>query len=184
MGNGSGMETWKTVEKRTVLENGKWMTVELRTVELPDGTQIENWAWIALPHYVNVVVVTAAGDFVCFRQTKYAIEGVALAPVGGYLEAGEDPLAAAQREVLEETGYKAATWTALGSYAVDGNRGAGVAHFYLATGAEWAQAIHADDLEEQELVLLSRAEVEAGLRDGLFKVLPWASVMALALLRV
>ena len=42
----------------------------------------------------------------------------------------------------------------------------------------------ADDLEEQELLLLSRAEVEAALKAGEFKVMSWATAMALALLRI
>jgi len=40
-----------------------------------------------------------------------------------------------------------------------------------------------DDLEEQELLLLSRAQVEAALRAGEFKVLAWATIMALALIQ-
>lgn len=43
--------------------------------------------------------------------------------------------------------------------------------------------IDADDLEEQELLRLTRAEVEAAVARGAFKVLPWQTVMALALLR-
>ena len=43
---------------------------------------------------------------------------------------------------------------------------------------------HPDDLEEQELVLLGRAEIEAALAAGEFRVLPWAAVVALALLRL
>lgn len=177
------MQPWKTVDRRVVLENGKWMTVEYRTLELPDGQQITDWAWLVLPHYVNVAVVTAEGKYVCFRQVKYAVEGVSLAPVGGYLEAGEDALGGAQREVLEETGYQASEWVNLGQYAVDGNRGAGVGHMFLAKGAKQVAAVNADDLEEQEMVLLERVEVEAALRAGAFKVLPWATVMALALLQ-
>jgi ADP-ribose pyrophosphatase len=130
------------------------------------------------------VVVAEDGRFVCFRQTKYAVEGVSLAPVGGYLEPGEDPLAAAKRELREETGYAAAEWADLGSYAVDGNRGAGRGYLFLATGARRVGEIDADDLEEQELLLLTRAEVAEALARGEFKVLAWAAVVALALLRL
>lgn len=178
------MQAWKTLNKRTVLENGKWITVELRTLELPDGQVIEDWAWIILPEYVNVVAVTEVGRFLCFEQVKYAVDGVALAPVGGYLEPGENPLVAAQRELQEETGYSAQEWINLGTYAVDGNRGAGMAHLFLAKGAIKTHAIHADDLEEQKLVLLDRPEVEAALRAGAFKVLAWSAVVALALLQM
>ena len=41
---------------------------------------------------------------------------------------------------------------------------------------------NADDLEEQELLLLSRAEIETALAAGQFKVLAWTTAIALALL--
>jgi ADP-ribose pyrophosphatase len=126
--------------------------------------------------------VTEDGLFVCFRQTKYAVAGTSLAPVGGYLDPGEEPLGAARRELREETGYEADDWISLGGYAVDGNRGAGVGHLFLARGARRVAAIHADDLEEQELLLLTRAQVEEALKAGEFKVLGWAAAVALALL--
>jgi 8-oxo-dGTP pyrophosphatase MutT (NUDIX family) len=176
------MQAWKTLNKRTVLENGKWVTVEYRTLELPDGQIIDDWTWIQLPEYINVVAVTEVGRFLCFEQVKYAVEGVTLAPVGGYLEAGEAPLVAAQRELLEETGYSAPEWINLGNYVVDGNRGAGIAHLFLAKGAVQTAKRNADDLEEQKLVLLDRPEVEAALRAGAFKVLAWSANVAMALL--
>lgn len=178
------MQAWKTLDKKTVLQNGKWVTVEYRTIELPNGQTIDDWTWIILPEYINVVAVTELGRFLCFEQVKYAVEGVTLAPVGGYLEPGEVALEAAQRELLEETGYTATEWIALGNYAVDGNRGAGVAHLFLAKGAVKTQEIKADDLEEQELVLLDRPEVEAALKAGAFKVLAWSANVALALLHL
>jgi ADP-ribose pyrophosphatase len=180
------VQPWKTLQRRVVLQpnGGRFLTVEQHQVQLPDGRVIEEWPWLITPSFVNVAVVTESGHFVCFRQPKYAVEGLTLAVVGGYLELGEEPLVAAQREVLEETGYTAPSWQALGRYAVDGNRGCGVAHLFLARQARWSRPIHADDLEEQELLLLTRAEVAHALRAGEFKIVSWAAVMALALLEV
>ena len=151
---------------------------------MPDGRVISDWPWVITPDYINVLTATQDGEFLCFRQTKYSVEGASLAPVGGYLEAGEDPLTAAQRELLEETGYQASEWTSLGDYGVDGNRGAGTAHFFLARGARRVSEPVADDLEEQELLLLSRSEVETAIADGEFKSLPWVAVVALGLLHL
>jgi ADP-ribose pyrophosphatase len=175
------MQPWKTLARHTVLNYGKFLTVENHTVELPDGRVISDWPWVITPDYVNVLAITEDGRFLCFRQTKYAVQGTSLAPVGGYLEPGEDPPAGARRELLEETGYEAAEWISLGHYRVDGNRGAGVAHLFLARGARRIAEIRADDLEEQQLLLLSRPEVEAALAAGEFKVLAWAAVVALGL---
>jgi len=176
------VRSWKTLSRRTTLDHSKFLRVEDHTVELPDGRVIPDWPWIITPDYVNVVAVTDDGKFVCFRQTKYAIEGISLAPVGGYIEPGEVPLACAQRELLEETGYAAADWTDLGSYRVDGNRGAGIANLFLARGAHRVREPNADDLEEQQLLLLSRPEIKAALAAGEFKVLAWAAAVALGLL--
>jgi ADP-ribose pyrophosphatase len=178
------MESWKTLSRRVLLDYSKFLVVEEHAVELPDGQVIQDWPWVITPDFVNVVAVTEDGLFVCFRQTKYAIQGTSLAPVGGFLELGEDPLKAAQRELLEETGYEAAEWTEMGSYRVDANRGAGVAHFFLARQARPVSEPDSDDLEEQEMVLLTRNQVEAALSGGDFKVLPWATIMALALRRM
>lgn len=179
------MQNWRTQGRKTVLQpgNGRFLTVEYHTVELPDGQVIEDWPWLITPDFVNVVAETATGEYICFRQTKYAVNGVSLAVTGGYLEPGEEPLLAAQRELLEETGYAAPHWIPLGQYAVDGNRGAGRAHLFLARGAEWRQPIDADDLEEQEMLLLTREELAEALHCGEFKVLPWATAVALALCR-
>jgi ADP-ribose pyrophosphatase len=177
------MQPWKTLSRRTILEHSKFLSVESHTIQLPDGTIIPDWSWVVTPDYVNVLALTDDGFFLCFRQIKYAIEGTSLAPVGGYIEPGEDPLIAAQRELLEETGYSASKWTDLGKYAVDANRGAGTAYFYLAEGAEQIAGIDSDDLEEQELLLLTRQQVETALIAGEFKIMPWAACVAMAMMR-
>jgi len=175
------LQPWKTLSRRTILKHSTYLTIENHTVELPDGQVIEDWPWIITPDYANVLAVTKDNTFLCFRQTKYGVGGISLAPVGGYLEPNEDPLAAAQRELLEETGYVASEWIDLGHYTIDGNRGGGIAYLFLARGAYQIQDAHADDLEEQRLLQLTRTEIEEALTLGEFKVLGWATVVALAL---
>jgi ADP-ribose pyrophosphatase len=178
------MQPWKTLSKQIILNHSKFLTVENHALQLPNGQIISEWPWLITPDYVNVVAVTQNNQFLFFRQTKYAVEGTTLAPVGGYLEPGEEPLASAQRELLEETGYQAPDWMDLGSYVVDGNRGAGTAHLFLARNAYKVTHPHADDLEEQHLLHLSQSDVETALTTGKFKVLAWATVVALALSRL
>jgi ADP-ribose pyrophosphatase len=178
------MKPWQTRSRHTILNHSKWLTVENHTVGLPDGRVIEDWPWVITPDYVNVLAVTIDNQFVCFRQTKYAVAGTTLAPVAGYIEAGEDPLAAAQRELLEEAGYVANEWIDLGKYAVDGNRGAGTAYCYLATAAWRTAALPSDDLEEHEQLLLSRAELETAVLNHEFKLASWAALAALVLIRL
>ncbi len=178
------MERWKTLERHTVLEFDRFLTVESHRVQLPDGRVIERWPWVITPDYVIVLAQTATGTLLCFRQTKYGIDGVTLAPVGGYMEPGEAALAAAKRELLEETGHEASEWIDLGHYRVDANRGNGVGHLFLARGTRHVAEIRSDDLEDQELLHLSLSGLRAALVSGQFKALPWATTVALALLHL
>lgn len=174
----------KTHSRRTILDRGKFLRVELHQVEWPNGRVIDDWAWIITPDYVNIVAETEDGRLLCFRQVKYALDGPSLAIVGGYQEPGEDALASARRELREETGYEAGEWVSLGRYAVDGNRGAGAGYFFLARGAHRVTEPVSDDLEEQETLFLTLAEARDALGRGEFKLMPWAAAVALALLRL
>jgi ADP-ribose pyrophosphatase len=176
------MKPWKTLARSTILDLGKFLKVENHIIELPDGRIIDDWSWIVTPDFVLVVAVTPDGKFVCFRQTKYAVDGVTLAPVGGLIENGEDSLFAAQRELLEETGYDAEEWVFLGEYPVNANRGVGKGFLYLALEAREVAEPNSDDLEEQELLLLDLDEVEQAIAEGGFNILSWTACVALALL--
>ena len=175
------MRPWKTLNKRTIYDQAPWLVVELHSVELPGGRVIPDWPWIKTPDYINVVAITEDDTFLCFRQIKYGIPGSTLAIIGGYLEPGEAPLAAAQRELREETGYEAPVWIDLGHYLVDPNRGVANGYLFLARGARRVAEPASDDLEEQRLLHLTREEIENAMANGEFKVLAWAAAVAFAL---
>ena len=172
----------ETVSKKTILEHNKFLTVENHVVKFPNGQVIPDWAWVIVPDAAIVLALTENHQFLCFRQTKYAVSGTTLAPVGGLIEPGELPAAAAKRELLEETGYEAGEWVNLGSHILDPNRGMASMHLFLALNAKRVAEPDSDDLEDQDLLFLSRTELEIALKAGEFKILPWSAVVAFSLL--
>ncbi|NMC29874.1 MAG: NUDIX hydrolase [Pelolinea sp.] len=175
------LRVWETVSKRTILKSGKFLTVENHIIKLPSGQVISDWPWIIIPSAAIVLAVTENDEFLCFRQTKYAVEGTTLAPVGGMLEPDEKPLDAAKRELLEETGYESAHWISFGSYILDPNRGIATMYLFLALKAKQVTEPNSDDLEDQELLLLSQNEIEDALKSGEFKILAWSAVVSMSL---
>jgi NTP pyrophosphohydrolases containing a Zn-finger, probably nucleic-acid-binding len=176
------MRQWKTLKKETILDHSKFLKVEKHTIELPDGKIIHDWPWVVSPDYVLVLPVTDRKTLLLFHQTKYAVQGTSLAPIGGYIEPGEDPVAAAKRELREEMGCEASDWIPLGSYPNNGNHGGGNGHLFLALHAQKVGEPIIDDLEEMELVELSIEEVEQKLLRSEVKVMGWVAMVALGIL--
>ena len=182
-GKPHSLRIWKTLTKTVILSLNKFLTVESHEILLPDGKIIPDWAWIISPNVVIVMAMTEENNFLFFRQTKYAIEDACLAPVGGMMEPDEEPLDAAKRELLEETGYTATEWVPLGSSVLDPNRGIATINLFLALKIRQTACpdVNQKDLEDQELVFLSQKEVREALRAGEIKAIQWISAAAMAL---
>jgi ADP-ribose pyrophosphatase len=99
----------------------------------------------------------------------------------GYLDSpGEDPLACTQRELLEETGYAAQSWTALGAWSIDSNRMPNLAHLYFARGLRRVADPHLDDTEAIEIVTLPARQLPGLIRAGQMPTLACAAAWGLA----
>ena len=64
--------------------------------------------------WVNVLPLTADGDAVLIRQMRFGVDAITLEIPGGVIDAGEEPIVGAQRELREETGYGGGEWRSLG----------------------------------------------------------------------
>ena len=108
------MSGWQTHATRTVYENA-WVRVREDTVTRPDGSEGVYGVTEMKHPAVFVVPVTEAGEVLLVRMHRYPIDRESIeVPAGG--SDGEEPLVAARRELLEETGRSAATWTRLGEF--------------------------------------------------------------------
>lgn len=174
------LRPWKTLSKKTILDHGKFLKVEEHRIELPDGQIIPDWTWVIIPDAVIVLPRMVDKHFLIFRQTKYAL-GISLATVGGMLETGEEPLSAAKRELMEEMGCEAAEWVPLGCYVLDPNRGVAKVSYFLALDARRVAEPDSDDLEDQEMLEVTRDELEQALFAGEFKEATWAALVSMTL---
>lgn len=93
--------------------DGSLLHVRRDRVRLPDGNEAVR-EHILHPGAVMIVPLLENGDLVMERQYRYPLSREFLELPAGKIDAGEDPLVCAQRELLEETGYKAAEWRRLG----------------------------------------------------------------------
>ena len=88
---------------------GHFLDVRRDTVWLPDGAQATR-EYIVHPGAVMIVPVLDDGRLVMERQCRYPLGTVLLEFPAGKIDPGESRLACAQRELFEETGYRARQW--------------------------------------------------------------------------
>lgn len=92
---------------------GDFLHARRDTVRLPDGKKATR-EYIIHPGAVMIIAQFDDGRVVLERQYRYPVQSVMIEFPAGKLEVGEDVLACAQRELLEETGYSARRWARAG----------------------------------------------------------------------
>ncbi len=106
---------------------------------------------------------------------------MSLALPAGLIDDAEDPLVAARRELLEETGFEASRWERIGSFVTESNYGLSTAHAFVAHGAHRVREPASGDLEEIAVDLHSRDEILDAIRGGDVVQLSSAAAIGLAL---
>jgi ADP-ribose pyrophosphatase len=174
------MRPWRTLSRRTLLSRPPWMEVGEERVGLPDGREVDGFLWVRTRDFVAMAAVTERDQVILIRSYKHGPRTVSLAVPAGYIEDGEEPLAAAKRELLEETGHTSDDWTSLGSYVVDGNYFVATEHIFLARAARKVSEPASGDLEEMEVVVVPLAEISDYVQRGEVVQLSSAAALAIA----
>lgn len=89
--------------------DGMLLKVQEDTVRLPDG-KLSRREWVKHPGAVVMIALLDDNTILIERQFRYPLQRHFLELPAGKMEAGEEPLATARRELQEECGYEAATW--------------------------------------------------------------------------
>jgi len=142
-----------------------WVGLRRDVLALPGGGEQEHHV-VEIGDAVAIVAVTTDGRILLVGQRRHAHGKTHWEVPAGRLEDGEEPAAGAARELLEETGHAAASWTRLpGFYPINGIS-AHRAHAFVATGCERVAEMDLDPAEQITWRSFEPREVDALLRAG------------------
>ncbi len=152
------IKKWTTLSTRYLIQR-PWLTARVDKVRLPNGVVNPEHYVLEYPDWVNVIAITRDGQFVMVRQYRHAMDVVLTELCAGVVEQGEEPLQAAQRELLEETGYSGGTWREIMTIGQNPSICDNITHCFLAQGVTLTAPQHLDASEDIAVLLMSRSEV-------------------------
>jgi 8-oxo-dGTP pyrophosphatase MutT (NUDIX family) len=132
----------------------------------PGDGHARTFTLVEAPDWVNIIALTPEDHVVLVRQFRFGTAQVCLEIPGGMVDPGEDALAAAKRELEEETGYTAREWRLLGTSAPNPAYQTNTLHSYLALDATRTMAPRPDGGEVIETSTLPLGRIQELIRSG------------------
>ncbi len=156
----STISKWKILESEYLLRH-KYMTLRKDRVQLANGHVIDDYFVIEKANWINVIAITEEGKFVFERQYRHGANIINYELPAGIIEDGEEPLDAAKRELLEETGYSGGEWIEYGQACPNPSSMTNKNYTFLAKGVRKSSNQNLEITENIEVMLLSIDEVKS-----------------------
>ncbi|MBO6128364.1 MAG: NUDIX hydrolase [Pseudobutyrivibrio sp.] len=183
---------WEEISCQHIV-NDEWIDFRKSKYRFPDGREFEPYYSYSRRDYVVIVATDEDGKYICVRQYRHGIKRVTTEFCAGGIERNdgkeygnrndakntEDALAAAKRELMEETGYESGDWKFLLSVPSNATMADNYANIFVAKNCKKVSGQSLDETEYLNVHLYNRAEIDTMISSGEF---PQAShILALLL---
>jgi len=137
---------------------------------LPSGQRIEDYYVRESSGYSVIFAVTPEARVVLVKQYKHGIGRSVVELPAGAIDPGETPLDCARRELTEETGYSAAAFEEVATFASDPTNSDAYFYLFLARDARLDRRQRLDATEEIDVQLATFDDLRRFVRDGTIEV--------------
>ncbi len=143
--------------------------IEIKRMQNPRNQAVLDAIVLHARDTINVVALDQHGGLILVRQYRFGLDQVIEELPAGLMDANEEPLAAAQRELQEETGYASDDWKYLGVSYLNPAYVTNCCHHFLAKNCQKVSDTDLDELEDMQLVIIKSEEIGPALQNGIIK---------------
>lgn len=175
----SGIRPWRVLSSRTLYED-HWVRLRGDECETAGGKILGAYHVLEYPDWSHVVAIDAEDHVILVRQYRHGAGVISLELPGGMVDPGDtDPAAAAARELMEETGYRAVSIRHVLTLSPNPATHANRMHVSLAEGVTPTGTQHLDGSEAIEIERLTVAEaVRLAMTGGIIQAMHVAALVA------
>ncbi|MBB3132667.1 8-oxo-dGTP pyrophosphatase MutT (NUDIX family) [Rhizobium pisi] len=164
------LKPWSVTASRITYED-RWIRLRSDDCLTADGTVVAPFHVLDYPDWINVVPLMPDGRVLLTREYRHGRNEIVLGLVGGGvepsdIEAGDAAMAAARRELREETGYEASTFVKLLASYPNASSHSNMVTSWLALGLSRAGEPCFDPGEKVELLFTDLAVILDDIKSG------------------
>jgi ADP-ribose pyrophosphatase len=165
------IEDWERIESEE-LDDYDVFSVVRHTARSPRTGDVHRFHVVDVPRCVVAIPITADGRIVLVEQFRHAVQRASLEFPAGVMEDGEEPVAAACRELEEETGYCARSAELIAEFDPDPALQSNAINVVVARSCEANGTRNQDSGEDVAVHVVDAAEVSRLIADGTIRSAP------------
>ncbi|HEX8549563.1 MAG TPA: NUDIX hydrolase [Cytophagaceae bacterium] len=164
------LKPWKLIQSNFPFIH-KWYRLRKDIVELPNGRIVDDYFVSERPDVVLVFPITVDGDVIFVRQYKHGASAILVELPGGTFDRDtETAESAAQRELMEETGYSYSSLEKIAVLVDNPTKDTNKIHVYIARGVSKTDEQSLDENEEIEILSFHYSTLEDRILNGEIQV--------------
>tara|TARA_Y100000996_G_C22327623_1_gene563089 strand:+ start:128 stop:685 length:558 start_codon:yes stop_codon:yes gene_type:complete len=166
---------WELLERNLVYDGSPYIKIFKDKIKLPSNDIIDDYHRIEVNDAVMLLIENENNELLVYNEYRHGLGEITYTFPAGGIENKESIEMASRREIMEELGYKFSFYKLLKKYVVSGSYRFSELNMVLIKDIIKVSEPKSKDMENPEIIWLSKELVKKALYEDKFKGLTYAT---------